>query len=48
MLGEGEEEHTGLGLAIVKAIVEAYEGTVSASNHRDVGARFEVRLSLAP
>lgn len=38
--------HTGLGLAIVKAIVEAYGGSVRASN-RERGALFEIRLPRA-
>ena len=39
--------HTGLGLSIVKTIVEAYGGSVSASNDDGGGALFEVRLPRA-
>lgn len=39
-------DHDGLGLAIARAIVEAYGGTISASNRTPHGARFEVRLPL--
>lgn len=35
---------TGLGLAIVHRIVEAHEGTVSASNQPGGGALFEIRI----
>lgn len=37
------ESHTGLGLAIVKAIVEAYGGTITATN-AERGAVFAIRL----
>jgi signal transduction histidine kinase len=35
---------SGLGLSIVKAIVERHGGTISASNHPDGGAQFEIVL----
>ena len=39
---------TGLGLATVHALIEAYRGTVQAENGEQGGARFTVRLPLAP
>lgn len=44
--GDARREHDGLGLAIAKAIVEAYGGTIGASNLTPHGARIEVRLPL--
>jgi two-component system sensor histidine kinase ChvG len=41
---ESRSGHTGLGLAIVKAIVDAYGGSISASNG-ERGAEFRVRLA---
>ncbi|HJT37085.1 MAG TPA: ATP-binding protein, partial [Actinomycetota bacterium] len=38
----------GLGLAIVAAIAEAHGGTVALETSRGQGARFTVRLPLAP
>ena len=40
-------DHDGLGLAIARSIVEAYGGTIQASNLTPHGARIEVRLPLA-
>jgi two-component system sensor histidine kinase ChvG len=42
------ETHMGLGLAIAKAVFEGYGGRVSARNHPEGGACFEVRLPCAP
>lgn len=39
-----KDEGTGLGLAIVHRIVEAHEGTITASNEVGGGAKFEIRI----
>jgi signal transduction histidine kinase len=39
-----KDEGTGLGLSIVHRIVEAHNGTISATNRECGGARFEVRI----
>ncbi|HEY2586498.1 MAG TPA: ATP-binding protein [Tepidisphaeraceae bacterium] len=39
-----KETGTGLGLAIVHRIVEAHDGTITASNEDGGGARFEIRI----
>jgi signal transduction histidine kinase len=39
-----KESGTGLGLAIVHRVVEAHDGTITASNIDGGGARFEVRI----
>jgi signal transduction histidine kinase len=39
-----KENGTGLGLAIVHRVVEAHEGTITATNAEGGGARFEVRI----
>jgi signal transduction histidine kinase len=39
-----KDEGTGLGLAIVHRIVEAHEGTITASNESGGGATFEIRI----
>ncbi len=35
---------TGLGLAIVHRVVEAHDGSITASNREGTGARFEIRI----
>ena len=39
-----KESGTGLGLAIVHRVVEAHDGTITASNVGGAGAKFEVRI----
>jgi len=39
---------SGLGLSIVQAIVTRHGGTITASNHAEGGAVFEIRLPTAP
>jgi signal transduction histidine kinase len=39
-----KESGTGLGLAIVHRVVEAHDGTITASNIENGGAKFEVRI----
>jgi signal transduction histidine kinase len=39
-----KESGTGLGLAIVHRVVEAHDGTITASNTEHGGAKFEVRI----
>lgn len=39
---------TGLGLALCRAVVAAHGGTIHAESHPDQGARFVVRLPVAP
>jgi signal transduction histidine kinase len=39
-----KESGTGLGLAIVHRVIEAHEGTITASNDPAGGARFEIRI----
>jgi two-component system sensor histidine kinase ChvG len=39
-------DHDGLGLAIARSIIEAYGGTIRATNLTPRGARFEVRLPV--
>lgn len=39
-----KETGTGLGLAIVHRIVEAHDGTITATNEEGGGARFEIRI----
>ena len=39
-----KDDGTGLGLSIVHRIVEAHNGSITASNRTDGGAKFEVRI----
>jgi signal transduction histidine kinase len=39
-----KESGTGLGLSIVHRVVEAHDGTITASNLEGGGAKFEVRI----
>jgi signal transduction histidine kinase len=39
-----KESGTGLGLAIVHRVVEAHDGTITATNVEGAGAKFEVRI----
>jgi signal transduction histidine kinase len=39
-----KDSGTGLGLAIVHRVVEAHDGTVTATNVEDGGAKFEIRI----
>ncbi|HYH06477.1 MAG TPA: ATP-binding protein [Thermoanaerobaculia bacterium] len=43
---DARRDHDGLGLAIARTIVEAYGGTITASNLTPRGARIEVRLPV--
>ncbi len=40
----GRAQGTGLGLALVKRIAESHEGRITAANHQDGGALFEILL----
>ena len=44
----GEQKGTGLGLAMVKAVIEAHDGSVTATSTAGKGACFSVRLPRAP
>lgn len=37
---------TGLGLSIAKGFIEAHKGTITASNHANGGALFEIRIPI--
>jgi signal transduction histidine kinase len=39
-----KDSGTGLGLAIVHRVVEAHDGTITAANVEDGGAKFEIRI----
>lgn len=42
----GEAGGSGIGLSITKAIIEAHNGTITASNIEPNGAKFQIKLSL--
>jgi two-component system sensor histidine kinase ChvG len=44
---DARADHDGLGLAIARAIIDAYGGTIAASNLSPRGARIEIRLPVA-
>ena len=39
-----KDNGTGLGLSIVHRVIEAHDGTITASNAADGGARFEIKI----
>jgi signal transduction histidine kinase len=41
-----QESGTGLGLAVCHGIISSHQGTITASNNDDIGARFTLRLPL--
>jgi len=41
---KGNKGGTGIGLSITKAIIEKHDGSIRASNHRDLGAEFVIEL----
>jgi signal transduction histidine kinase len=41
-----QESGTGLGLAVCHGIISSHNGTITASNNDDIGARFTIRLPL--
>jgi len=45
--GRDDGGHSGLGLAIVRAVVEAYNGTVTAGSRAGGGAKLTVRVPVA-
>jgi two-component system sensor histidine kinase HydH len=39
-----KDDGTGLGLAIVHRVIDAHDGTITATNAPDGGAQFEIRI----